>query len=81
MALPASNEFASYTEIESNPLPVVKAIGPGPIEEFPKKSDSEIQITDDLFINKNTGEIRKKKEIVFQLKEYRLKLFLFLLEG
>lgn len=81
LVLPASNEFASYTEIESNPLPVVKAIDPSPIEEFPKKSDSEIQITDDLFINKNTGEIRKKKEIVFQLKEYRLKLFLFLLEG
>lgn len=81
LALPASNEFASYTEIESTPLPVVKAIGPSPIEEFPPKSDSEIQITDDLFINKNTGEIRKKKEIVFQLKEYRLKLFLFLLEG
>lgn len=79
LALHANCELIQ--EIESSPLPVVKAIGPGTTEEIPEKSDAEIQITDELFINKYTGEIRLKNEIVLQLKEYRFKLFLFLLDG
>lgn len=83
LALPLNSEFIQYQEVESSPLPVpvVKAISPGITEEIPEKSDAEIQITDELFINKYTGEIRLKKEIVLQLKEYRFKLFLFLLDG
>lgn len=81
LALLADSELIQYEEIESSPLPVVKAIGPGTTEEIPEKSDAEIQITDELFINKYTGEIRLKNEIVLQLKEYRFKLFLFLLDG
>lgn len=81
LALPADSEFIPYEEVGSTPLPVIKAIDPDTIEEFPEKTDSEIQITDNLFINKYTGVIREKKEIVLQLKEYRLKLFLFLLDG
>lgn len=81
LALLTDSELIQYEEIESSPLPVVKAIGPGTTEEIPEKSDAEIQITDELFINKYTGEIRLKNEIVLQLKEYRFKLFLFLLDG
>ncbi len=47
------NEFASYAVNESNPLSIVRSIGPGPIEEFTKNQIliySFIQISKKIFI-------------------------------
>lgn len=80
LALPNDIEFVPYEEIESTLQHVAKAIASGAQEEFSEKSDFEIQLTECIFINKNTGEIRKKNEIVYQLKDLQFTLFLFLLD-
>lgn len=46
-----------------------------------QRSDFEIEIADDLVFDKNTGEITSNGLVFCQLREYRMKLFLLLLEA
>lgn len=71
-----------YTEVspESVVSPDSDLLSNETSEEYIEKGDTDIDITEEVFI-RNNGEIIYKGKMVCQLRELRLKLFLFLLQG